>query len=307
MKFYGLNTMKRENKVMDGETPDGRNFMIGDGRLKTRAGVEKNNTYSLGDEIMAISGFKSDDCITTINIAFTGDGRVISDFEDYPPIPQPNSLLAYWQFEETAGTIKDFSGNSIDGTYNGALYAQAGKVNNCLGFDGSNDNVSLGDTDLLAGKGLCSIMTWIYLETYNSISNSQRTISMDRQGTSSWQFYVNPSPTVVDDSLAGVLAFMIWIGGTGYRALSAEVIPLNQWVLVAGVYTGSGVKVYINGVQSGDTTLATGNIDTGSTLQYIGYGSFVDGNPWDGLIDELRIWDIALTDAEILNYFNETN
>ena len=53
------------------------------------------------------------------------------------------NLVSYWKMDDASGNIIDAHGSN-DGTYNGSLYSQTGKINNAIGFDGSNDFVDTG-------------------------------------------------------------------------------------------------------------------------------------------------------------------
>ena len=81
-------------------------------------------------------------------------------------------------------------------------------------------------------------------------------------------------------------------------------IPLNQWVHVAATYDGSHVRAYINGLQDGASTPLTGSIDNNNAPVYIGKSQFYPRN-FNGRIDEIRIYDTALSGQEIAALYNE--
>jgi len=74
---------------------------------------------------------------------------------------------------------------------------------------------------------------------------------------------------------------------------------LTAWYHLAGVYDGTSIKIYINGILQGTTT-ATGAISgaTGTTM-YFGENPTWTGRFFDGKIDEVRIWNVARTGSEI--------
>lgn len=96
---------------------------------------------------------------------------------------------------------------------------------------------------------------------------------------------------------SGKLSFY-WYGlsAPGYHK-SPNTLPLNTWIHVAATYNGSYVKLYENGVNVYSTSV-TGTGQTSNWHLGIGYEPY---NPvtypryFDGLIDEVRIWDTALT------------
>jgi len=78
----------------------------------------------------------------------------------------------------------------------------------------------------------------------------------------------------------------------------AKTISLNKWTHIAGVYDGSTVKIYINGVLKA-TTSTTGALKINSTPLYIGASPEFSSREFIGGIDEVSIWNKALTASEI--------
>jgi hypothetical protein len=74
-------------------------------------------------------------------------------------------------------------------------------------------------------------------------------------------------------------------------------IPLNTWTYVVGTYDGSTMKVYVNGNLDGSVS-QTGPIDTNTMPLSIGRSGF-SANYYSGKIDEVKIWNRALTIDEI--------
>jgi len=94
-------------------------------------------------------------------------------------------------------------------------------------------------------------------------------------------------------------------GPTNYFVESSVSIPANQWSHVAGTYNGSAVKIYVNGVLRGSAP-ASGPIFDSTLPAYIGQSNTVNGHTWSGKIDEIEIYDRALSDAEILAIYNSS-
>lgn len=88
---------------------------------------------------------------------------------------------------------------------------------------------------------------------------------------------------------------------------SATYITENAWNHIVCTY-GSGTKtVYINGVQRYQQTGLTGTIPTGNINQYIGkYGDAGNNYPFNGRIGESRVYNIALSAAQVLQNYNAT-
>ncbi len=94
-------------------------------------------------------------------------------------------------------------------------------------------------------------------------------------------------------------------GGLSAAAVSTSPLPTNVWTHVAGTYDGTTARLYLNGVQVATGT-GTGVVtDTGGDLR-IGKGddTVSGGETWNGMIDEVRIWSVARSAAQIASTKN---
>ncbi len=87
------------------------------------------------------------------------------------------------------------------------------------------------------------------------------------------------------------------IGGVDRDVRGAGALPLNAWTHLATTYDGNVLALYVNGVQAA-TLLATGSIATSTDPLKIG-GNAIWGEWFSGLIDEVRVYNRALTATEI--------
>jgi hypothetical protein len=72
------------------------------------------------------------------------------------------------------------------------------------------------------------------------------------------------------------------------------------WYHIAGVYNGTTVTIYVNGVAEHSTNATAANLTTGSnTFPYYIGGTTWNNRCWNGAIDEVRIWNVARTAAQI--------
>ena len=93
-----------------------------------------------------------------------------------------------------------------------------------------------------------------------------------------------------------------YVGGAQFEASSQ--IPLNQWTHLAATLSGYTATIYINGIASGTSTFPIpANIIRNNN--YIGRSNWGWGDPApDASFDDLRIWNVAKTDTEILASMN---
>ena len=85
-------------------------------------------------------------------------------------------------------------------------------------------------------------------------------------------------------------------------ATSASNIPANTWTHIAATYDQTSIKIYINGVLDG-TLNATAPIPTGNEVWYLGK-RFGGADMISGIMDEVRIWNVARTQAQIQTSMN---
>jgi len=170
--------------------------------------------------------------------------------------------------------------------------------NNALDFDGVDDYVNLGN--ILNLTSAISIETWVKTDGLGS-----RQTILDKGYSSSGEPYYQYH---VEVRSGGEIYFALSLGGTRQVTQTSASLTAGQWHHVACVYSGSTIKVYIDGVEESSTT-ATGSISTYSTSLYIGaYSGPGPIGGFDGLIDEVRIWNDARTASEIsTNMTNELN
>jgi hypothetical protein len=204
-----------------------------------------------------------------------------------PPISP--DLVAAYNFDENSGsTLTDLTENNHDGTIQGATWSTEGKYDNTLDFDGTDDSVDIGNWSV--GGNALTISAWVNADSWNSYERilSKAEGAADQDHT--WMISNNN----------GNLRFRLKTDGTTDTLIATgTTLPTNEWVHIAAVYDGSTMKLYQNGTEVGSMT-KTGTLD--QNTQPITIGMNPDGtgsNYFDGTIDDLRIYNTALTQQEI--------
>jgi hypothetical protein len=203
------------------------------------------------------------------------------------PLPAPKG---YWSFDEAAGTTAaDGSGNNNTGTLHGAVHI-AGKHGGALDFDGTSAYVDVGNPASLQLTGAMTVSAWVFID---SVASSGRIIAKEGgPGVRSWSLNVESS---------GIAKLII--ASTLSVTLSADTVaavPTGQWIHLAGVYEpGVAVRIYLNGVLNNSvvTGVPAQQVDNGLNIN-IGRRPDV-GTYFDGRIDEVRIYNLALTGPQI--------
>jgi hypothetical protein len=209
--------------------------------------------------------------------------------------------VAYYTLNEASGDALDsVAGN--DGTPSGVTYGATGKIGDAYTFDGINDYVSMGDVLDFNYDEEFSISAWVKCDTLLRLN----TIAAKLEGASNyrgWQFYI-----ASDNKIN--LAFIDTLSNLTSFSSPAVISSTGVWYHVAAtkpVSATTGWKIYLNGVSQ---TLADDSVGTlaSSTLNAVdlsigGRSTIVDGY-FDGEIDEVALFDTALTAAQITELYN---
>lgn len=238
--------------------------------------------------------------VDEFDVTTTHTGEVWS-FTTAPviPIADPN-LLAWYKFDLGEGTIApDMSGHGRHATVNGATWIEDGQVGGAMEFTGDGDEVRYADGSFINGLTAITTTCWIKSDivgTDKGFINYAEPAGNDRRG-------------IRYDADGGEGDVNLFKYGMEYTSGNEEdESPANlqstEWQHVAVTSaSGEGLKFYLNGVlvlPEEDDVSESGTI-TGCTVVLIGKGGRVGGpaSSWDGLVDDVRIYDKALTQEEI--------
>jgi hypothetical protein len=220
--------------------------------------------------------------------------------------PATDGLVAAYAFEEATGSVTaDSAPYHNAATITDAVWG-AGKFGGSLLFNGSTSFIEAADIDAITPLADATFHAWIYLENaptdVASIFNKWTQTSEDE-----YIFGVNPNRTLY--FAWHTTGSSTWPSASFRDASGAGQIPLATWTHVAVVRTGTSLKFYVNGVL--DATL-TGVMDANpfrngsATLRIGGQARGARGRFLSGLVDEARIYNRALSQAEIQQYMTAT-
>ncbi len=199
--------------------------------------------------------------------------------------------VGLWHMNETSGAIVDSSGQGNNGTYNGALYSQSGKLNTAIGFDGSNDHIALG-TDFFANdQATGTFALWFKPSKKSTLFRliDMETITYIEYNTTSAQLQAS----LYQEESPG-----------GYKTVNSNTdIVLDQWQHVAITHDGTNLKIFIDGVEKDSVAAKTANYNRFSVTSAIGAGYNGSFRPFKGEIDEVAIYNRALSATEIADMY----
>jgi hypothetical protein len=216
-------------------------------------------------------------------------------FTSAPTQPRPDlsrGLIGHWTFD-SADTAENTSNGSNGQRLNGALAnglpLEGGKIGQAAAFHGGTDYVDTGG-DFIPIKAM-TLSAWVYARSNGGLSNGR---ILDN-GTTVLKI---PNSDRFTFSSNGLVSAASSESGS---------LNLNTWLHVVVTRTSSGIaNFYINGMLSG-----TANQHSGTPVAGVGNVSIGNGTPaeridvgWDGLIDEVRIYDRVLTTDEITLLYN---
>ncbi len=226
---------------------------------------------------------------TEITQLYTGQVATTANCPTFPA-SLAQGLVGYWPF---CGNALDESGNNNHGTVNGASLTtdRFGNAGSAYGFDGVNDRIEINNNPVF-NQGPISVSAWVRVNNIGFYD----LITKDGQGnpnTRQWTLQTN-------NKLPRFGAF----SNNGEFTLDGQDTLVSQkWVHLVGVYSLTEVKIFQNGIQVGSLPM-TGILAQGLEPLRFG-GNVVQSNYFDGSLDDIAIWNRALTPQEIQQVYNQ--
>jgi hypothetical protein len=213
---------------------------------------------------------------------------------------QKEDLEAWWQFNEgTGSSLADSTGHGFTGTISGGTWLNDPDKNWCLDFDGINDYVSVAHNPALNITGDITISTWVRFDRVGTNPDDAMAIVNKTVSNGAYNNPFDFRTQGVNNQLTLVRA-----DATGHEYVySLAAIPKEEWHHLVIRVENKVPDFYLDGAVTGKTPTAPFiKTPTGNTNPlYIGKRS--DGLYLDGRVQKVRIYQRALTPAEILRLF----
>jgi hypothetical protein len=169
-----------------------------------------------------------------------------------------------------------------------------------LDFDGVDDSVDMANDPDFYGMSALTLAAWGYSDAYNSwnsLINKRDTTPSNLNKT----YGLSRDPSAGD-----IITMGIFTDGTGHCTVDGDApMELGQWFHYAGVYDGSTIQLYVNGVLQQDSMSCTGNllsyIDSTNIVRIGGIPGGANSHHWDGMISDVRVYDWGLSQTEVTN------
>ena len=241
--------------------------------------------------------------LLTVIVAF--GFALILKAQSLPNNVPENGLIGWWSLD---GNANDSSGNNLDGDVIGSTELTSdrfGQSNSAYDFDydnasfgQQNDEIYIPYDDILNVNNI-TVSVWVYPRQYFWSGNpgTSDTVVLTRWENfdAAWRLWYSSS------SVKGAISN----GNSNITAVDDTSLNLNTWNHIVMSYDSQNVKLYVNGVLKATATSTmimntsgASGISIGEAAQYNGYWHHTDGK-----IDDIGIWDRALTDQEITDLY----
>jgi prepilin-type N-terminal cleavage/methylation domain-containing protein len=213
-------------------------------------------------------------------------GQITSKFD--------TGLVGYWHLDEgTATTTYDASGRGNIGTASSTSWSSICKAGNCLSLNGTNNTVQVPSSASLSVSGAITLAAWIKTSGTNNYSGL---IHKSNSSNLGYQVGFDTGGKLRADFFNGISYGIM---------LNPTVVTDGNWHHIAATYDGSNGRLYVDGV-SGTPGSCAGCVTVSTSTLIIGNDDCCGGRYFNGLIDEVRIYNRALSATEISDIYNST-
>jgi hypothetical protein len=172
--------------------------------------------------------------------------------------------------------------------------------NSAYDFDGNDDQIFVNHSNSVSPNQYVTVNVWIYPRAYE---DNKHCVSKGSHINLTYRSYGIQGPENNQKA-----RFFVSNGTSELGVSTINNLPLNQWSLITGVYDGSSIKIFLNGILDNQVNF-TGFIN--QTTEPLIFGShkfYASSDYWfNGKIDDIGIWNRALTQQEITALYQSQN
>jgi hypothetical protein len=203
-------------------------------------------------------------------------------------------LVSFWPLDEATiddDTVQDIVGEN-HGSIAGSPKIVPGKINEALEFNGSSDYVDCGGDESLNLTDALTIEVWIMPNVAGEGGSNVGPVCRAIAGGSwNWQLRYNAP--------GGFMGFQFNAGGSKWISVQQNLEP-GEWYHIMGTYDGSDAVCYLNGEET--QRMAMPAINGSGDNFFIGQDGWA--NVFNGVVDEVRMYNRALSAAEVRQNYN---
>ena len=228
-----------------------------------------------------------------------------SPMVNYGQINITAGLVGYWNLDEGSGSaVADASGHANNGNINGASWID-GIAGSALSFDGQNDWISVQHSISLQPTTGISVCVWVRPSGfYTGSCQGNYVVSKGSDGLPGWYGldYGDGSDgncSVFSPSQERFYFSIRFADNSVWSAVTNTVVQIDELHFIAGTYDGTQISIFDNGTLA-SSTVVTENLGTNTSPLTIGMHDWPYFPYWvNGLMDEIRIYDRALSAEEV--------
>jgi fibronectin type 3 domain-containing protein len=219
-----------------------------------------------------------------------------TNFGPYSPVAgattlTASNLVAAYAFGEGAGaTVTDASGRGHHGTVSNTTWTSQGRFGSALSFNGSSSLVNVADAPALRLGNAMTLEAWVFPTTVNSAWRDVIYKGNDN-------YYLSATSSQSARPVGGGI-----FNGHNRESYGTSALAVNTWTHVATTYDGSALRLYVNGIQVASRPVS-GTLAASANPLQIG-GDSIYGQFFSGRIDEIRIYNTALSAVQIQTDMN---
>jgi len=234
------------------------------------------------------------------------DGTNPFDKNSFEPLSI--GLVAHYPFD---GNAVDESGYKNDGDVKGAILTsdQYGNQASAYELNGTNNFIDIPNS--LGNSEVGTISVWFNAKNWNQNTKGRYLFSITQSPALSITTESGPAGSgdwinlgIHPNSIGNTnLVFGVWADSGWQWADSAYSARTNQWQNVVGIFDKDRISIYINGTKKG--AIPNDGYPVSATQEFIIGASAWSGTSFNGKIDEVRIYNRALTAAEVSQLYSE--
>jgi len=217
----------------------------------------------------------------------------------------PEKIVGIWLFDEgSSDTAEDSSKKGNNGKLMEKPKWVEGKREKALEFDQVSNYVEVPHSPSLDITGDLTISLWVKLDEIGEEFQMLLSRRSDSDYTAPYQVYIDGRAQNGFSPNTPGIRFTLGEGGSAALAQSPQLEMVKKWTHVAGVVSGKKLQVFINGKKSGDPDTFDGERQTNTEPLMIGREDSYAQNGLKGVIDEVGIFSVALTQVEVNSIMN---
>lgn len=201
-----------------------------------------------------------------------------------------DGLVSYWTLDNSdikGDVVKDVWGKN-DGTIIGKAKIVPGKIKEGIELDGASSYVDCGNDASLDLTDALTIEVWMLTNVVGEGGPNAGPLCKAESGVDPWNWQLR------FNSPASFMGFQFNAGGSIWISVGEKLTP-DKWYHITGTFDGKEMICYLNGMEKEKKAMP--NISSGNGKFFIGQDGWM--NVLDGIVDEVRVYDRALSADEV--------